>query len=105
MKKKKALPRKAPIRKLKTAKKKKVAKKVSPATDIKPTDPSNDNDLSNLGRQPTEFFVQRYGANHFRVIDNMGFVFSGGRWVSVDVDGFTYTPREILPGDPDFVAV
>ncbi len=62
-------------------------------------------DLSTLGRQPIEFFVERYGADHFRVIDNIGFVFSNGRWVSVDVDGFSYVEREICAGDPQFVPV
>jgi hypothetical protein len=58
-----------------------------------------------LGRHPKEFFVQRYGANHFRLIGNTYFVFVDGCWASVDVDGFTYTERVICPGDPEFVAV
>jgi hypothetical protein len=58
-----------------------------------------------LGRHPKEFFVQRYGASHFRLIGNSYFVFLDGCWVAVDVDGFTYTQRMICPGDPDFVVV
>ena len=62
-------------------------------------------DVFSLGRHPKEFFVQRYGANHFRMIGNSYFVFLDGCWVAVDVDGFTYTQRVICPGDPDFVEV
>ena len=62
-------------------------------------------DVFSLGRHPKEFFVQRYGANHFRLIGNSYFVFVDGCWVAVDVDGFTYTERVICPGDPEFVAV
>src|SRR5262249_43640967 len=62
-------------------------------------------EVFSLGRHPKEFFVQRYGANHFRLIGNSYFVFLDGCWVAVDVDGFTYTQRMICPGDPDFVVV
>jgi hypothetical protein len=62
-------------------------------------------EVFSLGRHPKEFFVQRYGANHFRMIGNSYFVFLDGCWVAVDVDGFTYTQRMICPGDPDFVEV
>jgi hypothetical protein len=62
-------------------------------------------ELFSLGRHPKEFFVQRYGANHFRLIGNSYFVFVDGCWVAVDVDGFTYTQRVICPGEPDFVVV
>ena len=62
-------------------------------------------EVFSLGRHPKEFFVQRYGANHFRLIGNSYFVFVDGCWVAVDVDGFTYTERVICPGDPDFVVV
>lgn len=62
-------------------------------------------EVFSLGRHPKEFFVQRYGANHFRLIGNTYFVFLDGCWVAVDVDGFTYTQRVICPGDPDFVVV
>src|SRR5262249_35346709 len=62
-------------------------------------------DVFRLGRHPKEFFVQRYGASHFRLIGNSYFVFLDGCWVAVDVDGFTYTQRMICPGDPDFVVV
>jgi hypothetical protein len=62
-------------------------------------------EVFSLGRHPKEFFVQRYGANHFRLIGNSYFVFLDGCWVAVDVDGFTYTQRIICQGDPDFVVV
>jgi hypothetical protein len=58
-----------------------------------------------LGRHPKEFFVQRYGANHVRLIANTYFVFVDGCWVSVDVDGFVYSQRVICAGDPDFVEI
>src|SRR5262250_1772824 len=57
-------------------------------------------EVFSLGRHPKEFFVQRYGANHFRLIGNSYFVFLDGCWVAVDVDGFTYTQRVICQGDP-----
>ena len=62
-------------------------------------------EMFSLGRHPKEFFVQRYGASHFRLIGNSYFVFVDGCWVAVDVDGFTYTQRVICAGDPDFVEV
>ena len=62
-------------------------------------------EVFSLGRHPKEFFIQRYGANHFRMIGNSYFVFLDGCWVAVDVDGFTYTQRVICQGDPDFVVV
>jgi cytoskeletal protein RodZ len=62
-------------------------------------------EMFSLGRHPKEFFTQRYGANHFRLIGNSYFVFVDGCWVAVDVDGFTYTQRVICTGDPDFVEV
>jgi len=62
-------------------------------------------EVFSLGRHPKEFFVQRYGASHFRLIGNSYFVFVDGCWVAVDVDGFTYTQRIICQGDPDFVVV
>jgi hypothetical protein len=62
-------------------------------------------EVFSLGRHPKEFFVQRYGANHFRLIGNSYFIFVDGCWVAVDVDGFTYTERVICAGDPDFVVV
>jgi hypothetical protein len=58
-----------------------------------------------LGRHPKEFFVQRYGATHVRLIGNTYFVFVDGCWVSVDVDGFVYTQRVICAGDPDFIEI
>jgi hypothetical protein len=62
-------------------------------------------EVFSLGRHPKEFFVQRYGASHFRLIGNSYFVFVDGCWVAVDVDGFTYAQRVICAGDPDFVEV
>ncbi len=62
-------------------------------------------EVFSLGRHPKEFFVQRYGATHFRLIGNSYFVFVDGCWVAVDVDRFTYTQRVICPGETDFVEV
>src|SRR6266446_9298843 len=50
-------------------------------------------EVFSLGRHPKEFFVQRYGAGHFRLIGNTYFVFVDGCWVAVDVDGFVYSER------------
>ena len=66
---------------------------------------SRHSEIFSLGRHPKEFFVQRYGANHFRLIGNTYFVFVDGCWASVDVDGFVYTQRVICPGDPEFIEV
>jgi hypothetical protein len=66
---------------------------------------SRHSEVFSLGRHPKEFFVQRYGANHFRLIGNTYFVFVDGCWVAVNVDGFTYTERVICAGDPEFVVV
>ena len=66
---------------------------------------SRHSEVFNLGRHPKEYFIQRYGGNHFRLIANSYFVFVDGCWVAVDVDGFTYTQRVICEGDPEFVAV
>jgi hypothetical protein len=66
---------------------------------------SRHSEVFSLGRHPKEFFVQRYGANHVRLIGNTYFVFVDNCWVSVDVDGFVYTERIICQGDPDFVAI
>ncbi len=62
-------------------------------------------EVFSLGRHPKDFFVQRYGTSHFRLIGNSYFVFLDGCWVAVDVDGFTYTQRVICAGDPDFVEI
>ena len=62
-------------------------------------------EVFSLGRHPKEFFVQRYGASHFRLIGNSYFIFVDGCWVAVDVDGFTYTQRVICSGEPDFVEI
>jgi hypothetical protein len=66
---------------------------------------SRHTEVFSLGRHPKEFFVQRFGANHFRLIGNSYFVFVDGCWVAVDVDGFVYTERVICTGDPDFVVI
>ena len=66
---------------------------------------SRHSEVFSLGRHPKEFFVQRFGANHFRLIANTYFVFVDGCWVAVDVDGFVYTERVICAGDPEFIEV
>jgi hypothetical protein len=66
---------------------------------------SRHSEVFSLGRHPKEFFVQRYGERHFRLIGNTYFVFLDGCWVAVDVDGFVYTERVICAGDPEFVEV
>jgi hypothetical protein len=66
---------------------------------------SRHSEVFSLGRHPKEFFVQRFGENHFRLIGNTYFAFVDNCWVAVDVDGFVYTERVICPGDPDFVEV
>ena len=66
---------------------------------------SRHSEVFSLGRHPKEFFVQRFGENHFRLIGNTYFVFVDSCWVAVDVDGFVYTERLICPGDPDFIVV
>jgi hypothetical protein len=66
---------------------------------------SRHSEVFNLGRHPKEFFIQRFGANHFRLIGNTYFVFVDGCWVAVDADGFVYTERVICAGDPDFIEV
>jgi hypothetical protein len=64
---------------------------------------SRHSEVFSLGRHPKEFFVQRFGANHFRLIGSTYFVFVDSCWVAVDVDGFVYTERVICPGDPDYI--
>lgn len=66
---------------------------------------SSHREVFTLGRHPKEFFVQRYGANHFRLIGDTYFVFVDDCWVAVDVAGFTFVERVICPGDPDYVVV
>jgi len=66
---------------------------------------SRHSEVFSLGRHPKEFFVQRFGEKHFRLIGNSYFAFVDGCWVAVDVDGFVYTERVICPGDPDFIEV
>jgi hypothetical protein len=66
---------------------------------------SRHREVFTLGRHPKEFFVQRFGANHFRLIGNTYFVFVDGCWVAVDVAGFVFVERVICEGDPDFVVV
>ena len=66
---------------------------------------SRHSEVFSLGRHPKDFFVQRFGATHFRLIGNTYFVFVDGCWVAVDVDGFTYAERVICQGEPEFIAV
>jgi cytoskeletal protein RodZ len=66
---------------------------------------SRHSEIFSLGQHPKEFFVQRFGANHFRLIGNTYFVFVDGCWVSVNVDGFVYTERVICAGDPEFITI
>jgi len=66
---------------------------------------SRHTEIFSLGRHPKEFFVQRFGSNHVRLIENTYFVFVDGCWVSVNVDGFVYTERVICAGDPEFIEV
>jgi hypothetical protein len=66
---------------------------------------SRHTEVFSLGQHPKEFFVQRFGANHFRLIGNTYFAFVDGCWVAVDVDGFVYTERVICAGDPEFIEV
>jgi len=66
---------------------------------------SRHSQVFSLGRHPKEFFVQRYGANHVRLIGNTYFAFVDGCWVSVDVDGFVYAQRVICPGESEFIEV
>ncbi len=66
---------------------------------------SRHSEVFSLGRHPREFFVQRFGANHVRVISNELFVFVDGCWVAVNSDGFAYSERVICAGDPDFIEV
>jgi len=66
---------------------------------------SRHSEVFNLGRHPKEFFIQRFGATHVRLIGNAYFVFVDGCWVAVDVDGFTFSEQTICPGDPEFIQV
>lgn len=66
---------------------------------------SSHHEVYTLGRHPKEFFVQRYGDTHFRLIGSTYFVFVDGCWVSVDVIGFTFIERTICEGDPDYIVV
>lgn len=66
---------------------------------------SRHSEVFTLGRHPRDYFVQRFGTKHVRLIGNAYFAFVDGCWVAVDVDGFTYTERVICQGDPDFVVV
>src|SRR6184192_2703977 len=66
---------------------------------------SRHSEVFSLGRHPKEFFIQRFGANHVRLIENTYFAFVDGCWVAVDVDGFVYSERVIYAGDPEFVEV
>jgi hypothetical protein len=66
---------------------------------------SRHSEVFSLGRHPKEFFIQRFGANHVRLIGNTYFAFVDGCWVAVDVDGFVYSERVICAGDPEFIEV
>ena len=66
---------------------------------------SRHSEVFSLGRHPKEFFVQRFGASHFRLIGSTYFVFVDNCWVAVDVDGFVYTERIICQGDPDYIVI
>jgi hypothetical protein len=66
---------------------------------------SRHTEVFSLGRHPKEFFVQKFGTNHVRLIGNAYFVFVDGCWVAVDVDGYVYTERVICAGDPEFIEV
>jgi hypothetical protein len=66
---------------------------------------SRHSEVFSLGRHPKEFFVQKFGTNHVRLIGNAYFAFVDGCWVSVDVDGYVYTERVICTGDPEFIEV
>jgi hypothetical protein len=66
---------------------------------------SRHSEVFSLGRHPKEFFIQRFGASHFRLIGSTYFVFVDTCWVAVDVDGFVYTERVICPGDPDYIVI
>jgi hypothetical protein len=66
---------------------------------------SRHSEVFNLGQHPKEFFVQRFGANHVRLIGNTYFVFVDNCWVAVDVDGFVYTERVICAGDPGYIEI
>jgi len=66
---------------------------------------SRHSEVFSLGRHPREFFVQRFGATHVRVISNALFVFVDGCWVAVNADGFVFAERMICAGDPEFIEV
>ena len=66
---------------------------------------SRHTEVFSLGRHPKEFFIQRFGTNHVRLIGNTYFAFVDGCWVAVDVDGFVYSERVICAGDPEFIEV
>ena len=66
---------------------------------------SRHSEVFSLGRHPKEFFVERFGAKHFRLIGSTYFVFVDNCWVAVDVDGFVFAERVICAGDPDFIVV
>ncbi len=66
---------------------------------------SRHSEVFSLGRHPKEFFVQRFGANHVRLIGNTYFAFVDGCWVAVDVDGFVFSERVLCAGDPEFIEV
>jgi hypothetical protein len=66
---------------------------------------SRHREVFTLGRHPKNFFIQRFGANHFRLIGNTYFVFVDGCWVAVDVAGFVFVERVICAGEPDYIVI
>src|SRR5436305_12515661 len=66
---------------------------------------SRHSEVLSLGRHAKEFFVQRFGAKHVRLIRNLYLAVVDGCWVAVDVDGFVYSERVICAGDPEFIEV
>ena len=66
---------------------------------------SRHSEVLHLGRHPKEFFIQRYGVSHVRLIGNEYFAFVDGCWVAVDVDGFVFSQRVICAGDPEFIEI
>jgi hypothetical protein len=66
---------------------------------------SRHSEVFSLGRHPREFFTQKFGEKHFRLIGNGYFVLVDGCWVAVDVDGFVYAEQVICAGDPEFIIV
>jgi cytoskeletal protein RodZ len=62
-------------------------------------------EVFSLGRHPKEFFVQRFGPTHFRLIGETYFVWVDSCWVAVEVEGFGYSERVICADDPEYIVV